>query len=128
MLDSRKELGARGEKLAARFLKRRGYKIIQRNYRCKLGEIDIIAQQDKTIVFVEVRTKQTERFGAPQYSITATKRRQISKVALSYIREKRLMGQSCRFDVMAVIFSPESRKPRIDHIQNAFELSRRYTY
>jgi len=128
MRNARKELGAKGEGLAAKFLKRRGYRIIQRNYRCKLGEIDIIAERDRTTVFVEVRSKQTEGFGPPQYSITAAKRRQISKVALSYIREKNLVGQSCRFDVIAVTFSSESRRPGIEHIENAFELSRRYTY
>lgn len=128
MLDSRKELGAKGEKLAAKFLKRGGYRIIQSNYRCKLGEIDIIAERDRTIVFVEVRTKQTEEFGPPQYSINAAKRRQISKAALSYIREKNLVEQSCRFDVIGITFSSKSRKPKIEHIENAFELSRRYTY
>jgi putative endonuclease len=128
MLNSRKELGAKGENLAVKFLKRRGYKIVQRNYRCKLGEIDIIAERSKTLVFVEVRTKQTEEFGPPQYSITAAKRGQISRVALCYIREKKLVEQSCRFDVIAITFSSESRRPRIEHIENAFELSRRYTY
>ena len=127
MLDSR-ELGIKGEKRAGRFLKRKGYKIIQRNYSCKLGEIDIIARQKDTIVFVEVKTRQTEEFGAPQYAITAAKRNHISKVALCYIREKELMRQSCRFDVVAVTFSPGSRKPKIEHIENAFELSRKYTY
>ncbi len=128
MPESRKELGVKGEKLAAKFLRRRGYKIIQRNYRCKLGEIDIIAERDGTIVFVEVRTRQTEEFGPPQYSITAAKRNQISRVALCYIREKNLVGQSCRFDAIAITFSPGSRRPEIEHIENAFELSRRYIY
>ena len=128
MLDSRKELGAKGEKLAAKFLRRKGYRIVQRNYKCKLGEIDIVAQIDGMFAFVEVRTRSTEEFGPPQYSITAAKRKQITKAALSYIREKKLAGQSCRFDVIAVTFSPESRRPKIEHIENAFELSRRYTY
>lgn len=128
MLDSRKEVGNKGEKLAAKFLKRKGYKIIQRNYKCKLGEIDIIAEQDRTIVFVEVKTRRTQEFGPPQNAITAAKRSQISKVALFYIREKKLVDQSCRFDVIGITFSPESRKPRIEHIENAFQLSRRYTY
>ncbi len=128
MSDSRKKLGIQGEKLAAKFLKRRGYKITQRNYKCKLGEIDIVAQQDKTVVFVEVKTRRTEEFGPPQYAITAAKKKQISKAALSYIREKNFTEQSCRFDVIAITFSPESRKPKIEHIENAFELSRRYTY
>ena len=92
------------------------------------GEIDIVARQDATIVFVEVKTRQTEDFGAPQYAVNAAKRKQISKAALSYIREKKLTEQSCRFDVIAVSFLPESRKPKVEHIENAFELSRRYTY
>ena len=128
MPDSRKELGAKGEKLAVKFLKRKRYKIIQRNYRCKLGEIDIIAERNSTLVFVEVKTRQTAEFGPPQYAITAAKRHQISKAALSYIREKNLTGKSCRFDVIAITFSSDSRKPIIEHIGNAFELSRRYTY
>ena len=128
MLDSRKKLGEKGEKLAAKFLKRKGYKIIQLNYRCKLGEIDIIAQQDRTLIFAEVRTKQTEKFGPPQYSVSAAKRKQISKAALCYIKEKRLTEQSCRFDVIAITFSKESRRPMIEHIENAFELSRWYAY
>ena len=128
MPDTPMELGAKGEKRAAKFLKRKGYKIIQRNYSCKLGEIDIIARQNNTTIFAEVKTRQTEEFGAPQYSINAAKRNHISKVALCYIKEKRLMGQSCRFDVIAVTFPSGSRKPKIEHIENAFQLSRRYTY
>ena len=126
--DPRKELGGKGEKLSARLLKRKGYKIVQRNYRCKLGEVDIIAKREKTLVFVEVKTRQTAEFGPPQYAVTGAKKKQISKAALSYIREKKLTEQGCRFDVIAVTFSPESRKPKIEHIENAFELSRRYTY
>ncbi len=128
MLDSRKEVGNKGEKLAAKFLKRKGYKIIQRNYKCKLGEIDIIAEQDRTVVFVEVKTRRTQEFGPPQYAITTAKKGQISRVALFYIKEKRLVEQTCRFDVIAITFQPESRKPRIEHIENAFQLSRKYTY
>ena len=128
MLDSPKEVGAKGEKLAAKFLKRKGYKVIQRNYKCKLGEIDIVAEHNGTIVFVEVKTRQTQEFGSPQSSVTATKRGQISRVALSYIRDKKLVDQACRFDVIGITFPPESRKPEIEHIENAFQLSRRYTY
>jgi len=128
MFDPRKELGTKGEQLAVKFLKREGYKIIQRNYRCKLGEIDIIAERDRTLAFVEVKTRQTDAFGLPQDSVTPTKKNQISRAALSYIKENKLIGRSCRFDVIAVTFSGESRKPRIEHIKNAFELSRRYTY
>ena len=128
MLDFRKEVGNKGEKLAAKFLKRKGYRIIQQNYKCKLGEIDIIAEHDDTIVFVEVKTRQTHEFGSPQSSVTATKRGQISRVALFYVRNKKLVDQSCRFDVIGITFSSGSRKPEIEHIENAFQLSRRYTY
>jgi len=122
----RKQVGDKGEKLAEDFLKRNGYKITQRNYRCRLGEIDIIAQQDDVIVFVEVRTKQTESFGLPQYSITSGKISRITKAALSYLQEKELAGCTCRFDVIAITFPNGSREPRIEHIENAFELNRRY--
>ena len=124
MLDSRKEVGAKGEKLAVKFLKRKGYKIVQRNYTCKLGEIDIVARQDGTVIFVEVKTRRTQEFGPPQSAITAAKKKQISRVALWYVKEKKFMDQSCRFDVIGITFSPESRKPRVEHIENAFPLNR----
>jgi len=126
--DLRKRLGKDGEDLAEDFLRKKGYKIIQRNYRCKLGEIDIIAEHSKVIAFIEVRTKQTEGFGPPQYSITPFKKNQITKAALSYIKEKRLISQTCRFDVIAITFSSALHKPEIEHIENAFELSGKYTY
>lgn len=128
MLKSAKEVGSKGEKLATKFLKRKGYKIIQRNYSCKLGEIDIIAERDKTIIFVEVKARQTQEFGVPQYAITSTKKNQISKVALWYLKEKKQIERSCRFDVIAIMFTPESRKPEIEHIENAFPLVERYRY
>ena len=80
------------------------------------------------LVFVEVKTRQTQEFGAPQEAVTATKRNQISKAALWYLKEEKLVEQSCRFDVVAVTFSPESRKPEIEHIENAFPLGRSYGY
>ncbi len=128
MLDFRKKIGFEGEKLAAKYLKRKGYKIIQTNYRCKLGEIDIVAEQNKIIVFVEVRTKHSEKLGLPQYSINTAKRGQISRAALCYIKEKKIVDQTCRFDVIAITFPSDSKEPKLEHIENAFELSRRYTY
>jgi putative endonuclease len=128
MLDFRKEIGFEGEQIAAKYLKRKGYKIIQKNYRCKLGEIDIIAEQNKTIIFVEVRTKHTEKLGLPQYSVNSAKMGQISKAALWYIKEKKITDQACRFDVIAITFPSKSDEPKIEHIENAFELSRKYTY
>ena len=128
MLSYKKQIGDKGEKLAEDFLKRKEYEIIQRNYRCRMGEIDIIAKQDDVIVFVEVRTKQTESFGPPEQSVTSGKINRITKAALSYLQEKELAGRTCRFDVIAIMFPKGSREPRIDHIENAFELSRKYMY
>jgi putative endonuclease len=122
--DFRKQVGNKGESLAEDYIKRKGYKIIQRNYRCRLG--DIIAKDDDTIVFIEVRTKQNENFGSPQDSVTSTKINKISKTALSFIQEKNLSGFSYRFDFIAITFS--QGKPNIEHIENAFMPSGRYMF
>ena len=124
--DYRKQVGNKGESLAEDYIKRKGYKIIQRNYRCRLGEIDIIAKDDDTIVFIEVRTKQNENFGSPQGSVTSTKKSKISKTALSFIQEKNLSGYSYRFDFIAITFS--QGKPNIEHIENAFMPNGRYMF
>ena len=124
--DFKKQVGNKGESLAENYIKRKGYKIIQRNYRCRLGEIDIIAKDDDTIVFIEVRTKQNENFGSPQDSVTSTKISKISKTALRFIQEKNLSGFSYRFDFIAITFS--QGKPNIEHIENAFMPNGRYMF
>ncbi len=126
--DHRKALGSKGEDIATKFLKKKGYKILQRNYRCKYGEIDIIAERDNIIAFIEVRTVQTEDFGIPQDFITNAKTDHISKSALNYIKKECLFDRSCRFDLIAITFSPTLSQPKIEHIENAFELSNRYKY
>lgn len=126
--DHRKELGFKGEDIASNFLKKKGYKIIQRNYKCKYGEIDIIAEQNKVIAFIEVRTVQSENFGIPQDFITNIKTDHISKSALNYIKKENLFEHSCRFDFIAITFSHTLSEPKIEHIENAFELSNRYKY
>src|SRR4030043_236627 len=82
----RKEVGALGEKLAVDFLKKRGYKIMQRNFRCREGEVDIIAKQDDCLVFVEVRTKKSSGFGIPEESITPSKSRKLVALADIYLQ------------------------------------------
>jgi putative endonuclease len=114
------EVGKLGEDEAVRFLKKKGYDIIARNWRHKFGEIDIIALDRETVVFVEVRTKMTGDFGTPEESVTKTKMRQIVKAASNYIREKRLQGESIRFDFIGVIADKDAGKPNINHIENAF--------
>lgn len=119
-------LGKRGEELAAGLLKENGYKILLKNYKTKLGEIDIIATEKDTICFIEVKTRESVRFGLPFEAISAPKQRQISKVALMFLKEKNLLDKKARFDVISVIYS--NSKPQLDLIKNAFELSRDFAY
>lgn len=126
--DHKKALGSKGEDIAVNFLKKKGYKIIQRNYRCKYGEIDIIAKCNNVYAFIEVRTIQAENFGIPQDFITITKTDHISKSALNFIKEESLFDHTCRFDLITITFSHILREPKIEHIENAFELSNRYKY
>jgi len=115
----RKEIGAIGEKLAADFLKKRGYKIIQRNFRCREGEIDIIVQKDECLVFVEVRTKKNTAFGTPEESVTLSKREKLISLADAYIQACNKPPQSWRIDVVAVELTPDHRVSRLEHIENA---------
>jgi putative endonuclease len=115
----RKEVGARGEKLAADFLKRRGYKIIQRNFRCREGEIDIIAQKGECLVFVEVRTKKNTAFGTPEESVTLSKREKLISLADAYLQTLRNQPPSWRIDVVAVELTRDNRVSRLEHIENA---------
>jgi putative endonuclease len=119
-------LGRSGEELAAAFLRRKGYRILAKNFRSKLGEIDIIARQKDTVCFIEVKTRRTDRFGLPQESVLASKQRQISKAALDYLKVNKMLDIKARFDVVSVLFSDNEAK--LDLIQDAFELDPRFTY
>lgn len=118
MESHRISLGRQGEEIALKYLKKKGYKIIERNYRSKLGEIDVIASHKGTTVFIEVKTREDTRRGLPQESVDERKQRQITRVALNYICHKRLPEGIFRFDVVGIILS--SGKPEITLIQNAF--------
>jgi uncharacterized protein (TIGR00252 family) len=117
-LDPRRQLGDAGEDLAAAALKKQGYKILARNYICSLGEIDVIARQGKTYVFIEVKTRKSDRFGAPQEAVHQTKQRKLHLLADYYLKQKRLGEVPLRFDVVAIAF--EEAGPRLEIIQNAF--------
>ena len=123
MPNNRQKLGQTGESLAAWYLKKNGYKIIEQNYRTPLGEIDIIAREKKIIVFVEVKSRRSNRFGNPKWAVTPQKQRKISRVALQYLKSTRQMNISARFDVVAV--SSNRDEPRIEIVKNAFELAYR---
>lgn len=115
-------LGELGEQAAADYLAGQGYCILERNYRSRGGEVDIVARDRQGgIVFVEVKTRRTLSYGPPQLAVTARKQRQISKGALSWLSRKRLHDAAARFDVIAVLL--EEGACRIDHIPNAFDLS-----
>lgn len=113
-------IGTKGELLAVKFLKKKGYKILQRNYRRRTGEIDIVCYDHGTIVFVEVKTRHSDKYGPPELSVTETKKRQIAKVASHYVAEKKIEGVSLRFDVVSIFYSPDKKHPAITLFRNAF--------
>ncbi len=115
----KRETGHRGEELAAAYLSQLGLEIVERNYRCRWGEIDIICRRGTLVVFVEVRSKTTDRFGTPEESINRTKISRIRRTAMDYLRNN-LEGQpvKMRFDVIAVTFQDD--KGSINHIEGAF--------
>jgi putative endonuclease len=116
----RHKLGKIGEELAGKYLHSLGYEILEKNYRRYRGEIDIIAKDENFLVFVEVKTARSSRFGAPIYRINMKKKRQLGKIAMAYYQEKNLYDQDSRFDIVTVTFF--GKKPEINHIQNAFWL------
>jgi putative endonuclease len=116
----KKELGSTGEQLALHFLKKKGYEIVERNYVCKMGEMDIIAREKDTLVFVEVKARTSTAFGPPQLAVNHFKQRQLSKVALNFLKEKRLEDVKARFDVIAILLGRKGAE--IELIKDAFEL------
>ena len=121
MLNRQQKFGEKGEEIAVRHLKKEGYKIVATNYRTKLGEIDIIAQDKDTIVFAEVKTRRSLRFGNPKQAVTIQKQRKISRVALYYLKDTGQSAARARFDVVGVISNRD--KPQVEIIKNAFELA-----
>jgi len=117
----RLEVGRQGEDLALKRLKKMGYKKIIRNYRCPLGEIDLIAEDKGTLVFIEIKTRRGRSIGYAKEAVDAKKKRQLSKVALAYMKSHDCFETRARFDVVAI--SLQGDKPRIEVIKNAFELA-----
>lgn len=121
MADERKQYGAQSEAAAIKILRRKGYKIITRNFRTPLGEIDIIAKHKGTLVFVEVKARRSISYGDPKWAITPSKQRTISKVALTYLKMNGGTRTKARFDVVTVQHSTDP--PKVEIIPNAFELA-----
>lgn len=119
MSGARQGLGRRGEQLAAERLAALGYQIVERNFRCPAGEIDLVARRDDTWVFVEVRTRRGERFGTPEESITPRKRSHLIASAQHYLQAHQLEAVPWRIDAVAVGLSPRGELLRVEVIENA---------
>ena len=113
-------IGRRGEEIAIEYLKRLRYRILERNYRKSFGEVDIIASDKETVVFIEVKTRQSARFGSPFEAVDTRKQRQISRVAQEYLQSHGSTDVSARFDVIAVRIDRDNSFA-IDHLRDAFE-------
>jgi len=122
-----KTFGAFGESLAADWLTENGYRVLDRNFSCRAGEADIIAMQGDTVVFIEVKTRSSDRFGLPSEAVSAAKQRRLVKTALYYLQKNKLLDYMCRFDVMEIIADEENNN-RINLIEDAFRYSGKYGY
>ncbi|MFC1958813.1 YraN family protein [Chloroflexota bacterium] len=115
----RRNTGILGEKLARDFLKKRSYRILETNYRCPQGEIDIVARHKDFLVFIEVRTKTSLEFGSPEESITSTKKERMRAAAAHYQQTHSNLPQLWRLDVVAVELNQKGELSRIELIENA---------
>lgn len=111
--------GERGEERAEALLKKNGYRIIERNYRCPRGEIDIVARDNGTIAFVEVKTRSSDAFGSPKYSVDQRKQKKLTEVAVHYIAERGVRETDLRFDVVSIVVKDGSYTAEL--IKDAFE-------
>lgn len=115
-----RDLGRQGEEIAAAYLEEKGLRVLERNYRTPMGEIDIVAEDGEVLVFCEVKTRADLEFGPPEAAITEWKRRQMRRMAAIYLADRGIEEHLCRFDVVAVIVSAEGRT--ITHFPEAFIL------
>jgi putative endonuclease len=121
MTIERKQFGKESEAIATGYLKKQGYEILKTNYRTRLGEIDIIAKDQQTLVFIEVKARSSNRFGNPKGAVTAKKQMKISMVALEYLKATRQIRAKARFDVISILKGAGT--PQIELVKNAFELA-----
>ena len=121
MNNLRQLLGKEGEKVAERYLRKKGYRVIERNYRCAAGEVDLIVLDRRVVVFVEVKTRTDHRFGTPLEAVEIRKQKKMIQTAQAFLTQNRLYHRDARFDVVGI--SWPGGKPMVEHIQNAFELS-----
>jgi putative endonuclease len=117
---TKKQLGAIGEKESLKFLENKGYKLLEKNFRCSLGELDLIMMNGEEMVFVEVRSRTGSAFGEPCETVNRTKQNKLYRLAEYYLNHKDLHDISCRFDVLSVILTFDGKLKEIEHIENAF--------
>lgn len=117
----KKTLGQRGEAAAARYLRRRGYKVLARGDRQGPGELDLVMLDRKTIVFVEVKTRQSDDMGHPAEAVDAHKQRRLTRLAVTFLKRHGLLDCPARFDVIAITWPQRKWFPTIEHISDAFE-------
>lgn len=121
MSDDPRQFGHDSEELAAQLLCRKGYEILARNWRTRDGEIDIVAKDGETLVFVEVKARRSRGFGHPKYAVDYRKQQKLSLTALGYLKMNSCMGSKARFDVVTLVSAGGS--PEIEIVRNAFEFS-----
>jgi putative endonuclease len=114
-------LGQRGERAAARYLRRQGYKIVGRGERDHFGELDLVAVDGRTVVFVEVKTRTSHEAGHPAEAVGPEKQKRLTRLALAYLKRHDLLENAARFDVLAITWPDGAKQPTIEHIKNAFE-------
>ncbi len=117
-MKNKHEVGKSGEERAVNFLRQKGFSIIKTNYRTSFGEIDVIARDGDTIVFIEVKSRRSLSFGAPEQAVDSIKKNRIKKIANQFISHYQLFDRDCRFDIVALYY--EGQAVQIKHIPNAF--------
>ena len=119
MTADRKQLGQHGEALARRFLEKQGYSILETNFRCSYGEVDIVAQEREQLVFVEVKTRRSRTFGTPEESITQSKKNKLMEVAQAYLQTHVDLPEAWRIDVVTIEITHPNSPPKIELVRNA---------
>ena len=122
ILDPRRLFGQEGEAAAERYLRRKGYRIVARNLRSSLGELDLVAEDGQVLVFVEVKARRTGQFGGAIHAVDRQKQHKLIRLAAQFLAQRHWMDRSCRFDVV-LLESRGSATLRVEHIQNAFDVS-----
>lgn len=121
ILDPRRLFGQEGEATAESYLRRKGYRILAKNLRSSLGELDLVAEDGRVLVFVEVKARRTEEFGGAIHAVHQRKQEKLIRLASQYLARHQMTNRACRFDVV-LLQGTDASAPQIEHIQNAFDI------